>query len=65
MAVRDKNDRPLAKSIQREGDGWGVNVWMSSPYGFASDNRRYVYETHKQAKHGDISDDIGMHGRIS
>ena len=65
MTVRDRNERPLAKFLQREGDGWGVNVWSGAFNGIAGESRRYIYKTYAEARNGDISHEIGKHGRIS
>ncbi len=61
-ATTDTNGNRINLDIRREQDGWGRNVWWGS--GCVTNVRRYVYATRRQARRGDISDDIGRNGRI-
>jgi hypothetical protein len=67
-SVRDPNGQIVRREIRRDGpDGsWGVNVWFGGALnGFTTTVRRYYYRTQEQARNGDISDDIGRHGRVA
>ena len=63
--TRNSNGAILVRDVRRENDGWGVNVWFGGVNGLGTNERRYVYETRQAARSGDISDEIGRHGRIA
>jgi len=65
QSVRDTNGKLIHRSVKRERNGWGVNVWFGGATGPATEIRRYVYRTREQARNADISHDIGSHGRIA
>lgn len=58
VAMKNQNGNPIAKNVRQEPDGsWGCNVWFGQ---YPPTNlRRNFYETRKQARRADISDDIG------
>tara|TARA_R100000808_G_scaffold13927_1_gene33373 strand:- start:4919 stop:5110 length:192 start_codon:yes stop_codon:yes gene_type:complete len=61
--TRDQDGNPVHKNIEPDTrTGWRVTVWFGTDP--ATDIRRYVYLTRAQARRADISDDIGIHGRI-
>jgi hypothetical protein len=69
--TRDQDGNPVHKNIEpytmdagnmAVRTGWRVTVWLGTDP--ATDIRRYVYLTRAQARRADISDDIGIHGRI-
>ena len=66
MTTRDQNGKLLTKSVKRESNGWGANVWFGGGLGgIATNIRRYIYSTRQQASAADISDEIGKRGRIA
>ena len=65
MTTRNIYGNPVRRNIRRQSDGsWAVTVWWGGLSGCAAEMRRYYYETRRQARGGDISDDIGQHGRV-
>lgn len=69
MIIRDQNGNRLTRDVRLEtlkdgSEAWGVNVWWGGLYGFATDVRRYYYETRAQARRGDISDSPGQNGCV-
>lgn len=59
----------MAHSIQRhetpDGIVWSGIVEFGGGIGPATNSRRYYYSTRRAARTGDISDEVGAHGRIS
>lgn len=64
--IIDQDGNSLTKSVRRERNGWGANVWFGGGLGGCATNiRRYIYATRKAASSADISDEIGKSGRIA
>lgn len=64
---RDQNGHIIYPDIRRDvgTPGWGVTVTFGGAMGPATEVRRYYYRTRKQARNGDIGDDIGRRGRVA
>jgi len=62
--TKDQNGNDLTRSVKKEENGWGSNVWFGGINGLGTNVRRYYYSTKKAALKSDISDEIGKDGRI-
>ena len=61
--TRDTNGARIPMKVRMQSDGtWGRTVWSGRDH--VTTVRRYYYRTREEARDGDISDDIGQHGRV-
>jgi hypothetical protein len=68
--TRDQNGNLITRNVRKAKTpagkpAWAVNVWWGGAYGPATNLRVYFYRQREDARRGDISDDIGKHGRIA
>ena len=63
--MRDQNGNAVIYDIKKEDGGWGVNVFYGGGWGPVTNTNRYIYRTRKDARNGDIGDNIGYRGRIA
>jgi len=64
MTTRDQNGNIVTKSVRKEKNGWSATVWFGGAMGPATNVRRYLYSTKRQAYNSDVSDTIGVNGKI-